>query len=163
MAPHKFKSTTDRNMTNYKATPEQWKKVESWASVLSPISADSACILELRARVKQLETQANHIGNSNKMVPPPVATDEELDKIWNCEDTWKGFLRAIYDLGVAHGQASSRKVAEPAPVAGEMAELVADLRRMASQAFAACQFNDGETLTRAANTLQQLSEQEAGR
>jgi hypothetical protein len=56
---------------NHKATAEQWKKVEGWASVLSPMSADSACILELRARVAKLEAKANHIGDINKMVPPP--------------------------------------------------------------------------------------------
>ena len=144
-------------MSNHKATPKQWEEVGAFAS------ATRDCILELRARVEALEAQANHFGDINKMVPPPVATDEELDKIWNFEDTWKGSLRAVYDLGVAHGQARSREVAEPAPVAGEMAELVADLRRMASQAYAACQFNDGETLTRAANMIQRQSEQEAGR
>jgi len=134
--------------------------------------------LELRARVEALEARANHIGDSNKMVPPPVATegnkkpaiinavvdgdppaphknwedwilevfktstikgvrlraiapgdfsfDEEeatpppvaTDK--ELKDTWYkttgGAIcdcrRAIYDLGVAHGQASSREVEE---------------------------------------------------
>jgi hypothetical protein len=149
-------------MNNYKATPDCWEWQEKWASQEAPDEI-SSCILELRARVEALEAQSNHIPDATKMVPPTVATDEELHKIWNFKDTWKGSLRALYNLGVAHGQASSREVAEPAPVAGQMAELVADLRRMASQAFAACQFNDGETLTRAANTLQQLSEQEVGR
>ena len=41
--------------------------------------------------------------------PPTVATDEELDKIWNFKDTRKGSLRTVYNLGVAHGQASSRE------------------------------------------------------
>ena len=269
MAPHKSKSTTDRNMNDFKATPECWEWQEKWASKEVP-DEDSSCFLELRARVEALEAQGrNYPETPDSSTPPPVATDEELDKIWNFEDTWNGSLRALYNLGVAHGQARSRKVAEPAnvtrdrdeagnyliihdtptpppepptsqiifnappteeiirlskegfyykgqfiadageahrlmlvflkqhakveqepptdeelrgigdraydfrwrwrnvaepaPVAGEMAELVADLRRMASQAYAACQFNDGETLTRAANTLPQLSEQEAGR
>ena len=60
------------------------------------------------------------------LTPPPVATDEELDKIWNFEDTWNGSLRAIYNLGVAHGQARSREVADPAPVEGGLMERVSD-------------------------------------
>jgi hypothetical protein len=183
MAPHKFKSTTDRNMNNHMET----------------------LLHNLLARVAKLEAQANHIPGATKMVPevtdeelkgiwdrsrdfeqalraicdrgvayaqagnlkgsltsstpPPVATDEELRDIWDRAYD----LRAIYDLGVAHGQASRREVAEPAPVAGEVAELVADLRIMAAYAAAACQSRDGETLTRFANTLQQLLEQEAER
>ena len=57
-------------MTDFKATPEQWKKVEGWASVLSPMSADSACILELRARVEALEAQAR---SREVADPAPVA------------------------------------------------------------------------------------------
>jgi hypothetical protein len=60
-------------------------------------------------------------------------------------------------------QAGSQEVAEPAPVAGEAEELVAELRAMATDAAAACQFCLGETLTRAANMIQRQSEQEAGR
>jgi hypothetical protein len=58
-------------MGNYRATPKQWEKVENWSSEMS--STDS-CVLELRARVMALEAQANHIGDINKMVPPPVAS-----------------------------------------------------------------------------------------
>jgi hypothetical protein len=102
----------------YKATPECWEWQEKWASKEVP-DEDSSCFLELRARVEALEAQANHIGDSNKMVPPPVATDEELCKVYNAPNPGHlGALRAIYDLGVAHGQAGSREVAEPAPVAG---------------------------------------------
>ncbi len=54
-------------------------------------------------------------------------------------------------------------VAEPAPVAGEVEELVADLRTMATDAGLACQPGDFKILTRAANLLQQIGEQEAGR
>jgi len=57
-------------MNNYRATPKQWEKVENWSSEMS--STDS-CVLELRDRVMALEAQANHIGDINKMVPPPVA------------------------------------------------------------------------------------------
>jgi hypothetical protein len=170
---------------------------------------------------------SNHKTTPEQIVPPPVATDEELENTWykTTGGTFRDSRRAIYNLGVAHGQASSREVAElrtelererirlavcgvvakadtpesakrardmhpdyhsaslddvismvdalmderakqahsrevadPAPVAGEMAELVADLRITASQASVACQFIDGESLTRAANMLQQLSE-----
>jgi hypothetical protein len=68
---------------------------------------------ELRARVEALKAQASNLkGSLTSSTPPPVATDEELDKIWNFEDTWNGSLRAVYDLGVAHGQASSRDMLE---------------------------------------------------
>jgi hypothetical protein len=92
-------------MTGYKATPEHWAEVGAFAS------ATRDCILELRARVEALEAHANHFGNINKVVPPPVATDEELQKIWNSEKGCRPWVtrRAIYDLGVAHGQASSQE------------------------------------------------------
>jgi hypothetical protein len=161
-------------MSNYKATPEQWKKVEESAAPSAVVTGGStdSCILELRSRIEQLEAQAgNYPAIPDSSTPPPVATDEELSDTW-----YKGSLtpdgrhiigrkgcRAVYNLGIEHGQAGSREVADPAPVAGEMAELVADLRIMATWAVAANQFSDGETLTRAANMIQQLSEQEAGR
>jgi hypothetical protein len=65
-------------MTIQKATPEQWQFAEDWG-----IYATRACLLELRARVEALEAQANHIGDINKMVPPPVATDDELQALWH--------------------------------------------------------------------------------
>jgi hypothetical protein len=52
-----------------------------------------------------------------------VATDEELWKLW-AEFGFAAF-RAIYNLGVTHGLASSREVVEPAPVAGGFMERVA--------------------------------------
>ena len=122
---------TSQTMDNYKATPEQWECQERWAS--SPVlGVDSSCFLELRARVAKLEAQANHFVDVPKMVPPPVATDEELSDTWH-----KGSLtpdgrymigrkgwRAVYNLGVAHGQAGSREVAEPVPIAGGLVERV---------------------------------------
>jgi hypothetical protein len=106
-------------MTGYKATPKQWENIEGSAWGRNPLS-NSACLLELRARVEVLEAQANHFPGVTKMVPPTVATDEELRDIWD-----RAFdFRAIYNLGVAHGQASSREVAEPAPVAGGLVERV---------------------------------------
>jgi hypothetical protein len=146
-------------MTNHKATQTDWVNVEHSAI----IHAAEACILELRSRIEQLEAQANHIGDSNKIVPPPVATDEELKQTWLQGATLTQGNRAIYNLGIKHGQASSREVAEPAPVAGEVKELVAELRIIAAWAAAADQFSDDRILTRAADTLQRLSEQEAGR
>jgi hypothetical protein len=118
-------------MNNHKATPEQWKADKyDWSKAdTEAMDGDSAfrCILELRARVKALEVQAGNLkGSLTSSTPPPVATDEELLEIWNSERACRPWVsrRAIYDLGVAHGQASSREVAEPAPVAGEMVERV---------------------------------------
>jgi len=144
-------------MTNHKATPKQWEEVGAF------VSATRDCILELRSRIEQLEAQADHIGDTNKMVPSTVATDEELKQTWLQGATLTQGNRALYNLGIKHGQASSRAVADPAPVEGEVEELVADLRIMAAWAVAACQISDGETLTRAANMIQQLSGQEAVR
>ena len=47
--------------------------------------------------------------------------------------------------------------AAPVPEPGEVAELVVELRMMASQAAEACQFTDAENLSRAADLLQRLS------
>jgi hypothetical protein len=116
-------------MSNHKATPDCWEWQEKWASQGEPDEI-SSCILELRARVEALEAQADHSPGATKLVPPPVATDEELLKIWNSEracNPWAGSARrAIYDLGVAHGQASSREVADPEPVAGGLVGRVSD-------------------------------------
>lgn len=98
-------------ISNYKATPGQWQDTERRADNGNTIDIR---LLELRSRIEQLEAQANHIGDSNKMVPPTVATDEELDDTWH-KTTGGTFLarrRAIYNLGVAHGQASSRDMPE---------------------------------------------------
>jgi hypothetical protein len=134
-----------------------------------PLDLTSEQVLAIKATITKglkvaLEAQAGNLkGSLTSSTPPPVATDEELDDIWHKPGdapavTFVTRRRALYDLGVAHGQAGSREVAEPAPVAGEMAELVADLRIMAAYAAAACQFSDGMALTRAANILQQLGE-----
>jgi hypothetical protein len=98
-------------MNDFKATPECWEWQEKWASKEVP-DEDSSCFLELRARVEALEAQANHFPGVTKMVPPPVATDEELRAIWNFESTWNECLRAVYNCGVAHGKASSRDTLE---------------------------------------------------
>ena len=51
-----------------------------------------------------------------------MATDENLWILWAKRPSGPlsapAALRAIYNLGIEHGQASSREVAEPAPVAG---------------------------------------------
>jgi len=104
-------------MNKYEATPEQWSADRyDWSKASSEaMTGDSAfrCILELRARVEALEAQADHSPGATKMLPPPVATDEELREIWNSEKGCRPWVsrRAIYDLGVAHGQAGSREVA----------------------------------------------------
>jgi hypothetical protein len=153
-------------MTGYKATPKQWENIEGSASDRNPLS-HSACLLELRARVEALEAQAsNYPAIPDSSTPPPVATDEELRETWDTApgSTFVASRRAIYNLGVTHGQSRSREVADPAPVAGGLVEeLVADLRIMAADAAAACQFDDAKILNRAATMLQQLGEQEAGR
>jgi hypothetical protein len=106
-------------MSDYKATPEQWNNVEICAKV--HLGALSPCLLELRARVEALEAPANHIPDATKMIPPPVATNKELRDIWD-----RAFnLRALYNLGVIHGQAGSREVVEPAPVTGALVQRVA--------------------------------------
>jgi len=103
-------------MNDFKATPECWEWQEKWASKEVP-DEDSSCFLELRARVEALEAKAsNYPEIPDSSTPPPVATDEDLWKLW-AEFGFAAF-RIIYNLGVAHGQASSREVAEPAPVAG---------------------------------------------
>jgi len=49
------------------------------------------------------DTQVNHIPDATKMVPPPVATDEELDELFIEIDqsgesqTWRPFARAVID------------------------------------------------------------------
>jgi hypothetical protein len=151
-------------MNDFKATPEQWNNIEGSACGRNPF-ADDACLLELRSRVEALEAQAGNLkGSLTSATPPTVATNDELIGVYNdCpEDSQKAALRDVYDLGIKHGQASSREAAEPAPVAGDMAKLVAELRIVAAWAAAADQFIDDRILTRAADTLQRLSEQEAG-
>jgi len=106
---------------NYKATPGQWIDVE----FSHRDDSHTACILELRARVEALEAQAgNYPEIPDSSTPPPVATNRELRGIWDRAHDFGQALRAIYDLGVAHGQARSREVAEPAPVAGGLVERV---------------------------------------
>ena len=51
--------------------------------------------------------------------------------------------------------------ATPPPVAGEVEELVANLRTMATDAGLACQPGDFKMLTLAADMLQRLGKQEA--
>jgi len=103
-------------MKDYKATPEQWKADKyDWSKAdTEAMDSDSAfrCILELRARVEALEAQAsNYLAIPDSSTPPSMATDEELDKTWNFEDTWNGSLRAVYNLGVAYGSGSRLRAA----------------------------------------------------
>jgi hypothetical protein len=104
----------------YKATPKCWEWQENWASKEIP-DEDSSCFLELRARVEALEAQAsNYPEIPDSLTPPPVATDEELKQTWLQGATLTQGHRAVYNLGIKHGQASSREVADPAPAMGEL-------------------------------------------
>lgn len=101
----------------YKATPEQWKADKyDWSKAdTEAMDNDSAfrCILELRSRIERLEAQAsNYPAIPDSSTPPSVATDEELLKIWNSEKGCRPWVRAIYNLGVTHGQASGRDMIE---------------------------------------------------
>jgi hypothetical protein len=146
-------TATNQTMNNHKATPEQWKADKyDWSKAdTEAMDNDSAfrCILELRARVEALEAQANCIPEAiqrgiedmleavpsvatvtrdrdeTSSTPPSVATDEKLRAIWDRSLNREYALRDIYNLGVAHGQARSREVAEPAPVAGGLVDRVA--------------------------------------
>jgi hypothetical protein len=99
-------------MNDFKATPECWEWQEKWASKEVP-DEDSSCFLELRARVEALEAQArNYPEIPDSSTPPPVATDDELKQTWlQCATLTQGH-RAIYNLGIEHGQASSRDMPE---------------------------------------------------
>jgi len=61
----------------------------------------------------------NYVIVHDTATPPSVATNDELIGVYNdCpEDSQKAALRDVYNLGFKHGQASSREVAAPAPVA----------------------------------------------
>lgn len=146
-------------MDNYKATPEQWQQLEEWSRFPS---SSVSCILELRARVMALEAQANHFVDAPKMVPLPVATDEELSETWyKAPGERINRFRAIYNLGIEHGIARSREVADPAPVAGalEIAVLVTELSRIAKDVSASGRFTDANILARAASLVNQLDVQ----
>jgi len=110
----------------YKATPECWEWQEKWASKEVP-DEDSSCFLELRARVEALEAQgSNYPAIPDSSTPPPMATDEELLEIWNSERPSRGWVarRAIYDVGVAYGQArAARRAAPPSLKEQAIAEL----------------------------------------
>jgi hypothetical protein len=92
---------------NFKATPEQWADAGAFAS------ATRACILELRARIEQLEAQASNLkGSLTSSTPPPVATvTRDRDETGN--------------YVIVHNTAGSREVADPAPVEGGLVARVA--------------------------------------
>jgi hypothetical protein len=117
----------------YKATPECWEWQEKWASKEVP-DEDSSCFLELRARVEALEAQrSNYPAIPDSSTPPPMATDEELLEIWNSERPSRGWVarRAIYDVGVAYGQASAaRRAARRAAPPRLKEQAIAELEKV---------------------------------
>jgi hypothetical protein len=115
-------------MNNYKVTPEQWYGLRTRVTKLEKVQSNlvnnyNLINVTITGLLDKLEAQAsNYPEIPDSSTPPPVATDEELRDIWD-----RAFdLRAIYILGMNHGQASSREVAEPAPVAGGLVERVSD-------------------------------------
>jgi hypothetical protein len=92
------------------------------------------------------------------------ATDEQ----WKSAEEYGTFACAcILELRARvmalEAQAGSQEVAEPAPVAGEVEELVANLRTMATDAGLACQPGDFKILALAADMIQRLGKQEVRR
>ena len=80
--------------------------------VMEVLSIDEEEKEEEKEEEEEEDTQVNHFGDINKMVPPPVATDEELRAIWMSDDRAINRLRCAYNLGVAHGQAGSREAGQ---------------------------------------------------
>ena len=110
-------------MDNHKATPEQWAALQACTAAHPGAWGD--CILELRSRVMALEAQAgNYPVIPDSSTPPPMATDEELRGLWTAKKEFLAALRVLHNLGVAHGQAGSREVAEPVPIAGGLVERI---------------------------------------
>jgi hypothetical protein len=66
-------------VSDYKATPEQWAQCEEFLS--NPVvGASDACILELRARVEQLEAAAHkHIVETNSDIVALFTRVESLE------------------------------------------------------------------------------------
>jgi hypothetical protein len=136
-------------------------------------------------------TQANHIPDATKMVPPPVATDEELAPLlwvlWYHQGgksdvgqpirkyLGMGQFERMSDKQIevakhwaqSNRQAGIPEVAEPAPVAGEVMKLIQCLQLRAASLDAEgatlVQRGDADYFGRAATMLQQLGGQQAGK
>jgi len=103
-----------QEQARYERNPTLFEADNDLLPGVHQISNHKATPLEqLQARVAKLEAQANHIGDINKMAPPQVATDDELAKTWNTsyvgDCAFNAANRAIYNLGIEHGQAGSPK------------------------------------------------------
>ena len=59
-------------MTNHKATPEQWADQKRWAQH----HADSSCLLELHARVEQLEDTIASVSEEEQGYETYIAAHE---------------------------------------------------------------------------------------
>jgi hypothetical protein len=96
-----------------------------------PAIPDSSAPPPVATVTRDRDETGNYVIVHDTATPPPVATDYELAKTWNTsyvgDSAFNAANRAIYNLGVAHGQARSREVAAPAPVAGGLVERVSDV------------------------------------
>lgn len=94
--------------TPHKATPSDWRQVETHARANSPTSS---VILELRDRLAAAEQRiqalegatADHVRDAPEM----VATDDELYEPWDRAKSVEAGLRAVYNLGLSHGAAQA--------------------------------------------------------
>jgi len=69
-------------MAEYKATSEQWAEVESYGNPLDPSPiAGCSCLLELRARVEQLEAAERQASKVYEMNEPLQLTPEQAQQI----------------------------------------------------------------------------------
>jgi hypothetical protein len=62
----------------HRATPEQWEKVEEWATRQTPLTLES-CVIELRARVEALEA-------AQRPSPSPAPADLLVERVQSAID-----------------------------------------------------------------------------
>jgi hypothetical protein len=177
-------------MNNHEATPEQWDELRARVEALEAQanhSPGATKMVPVATVTRDKDATGNYVIVHDTATPPPVATDEELAPLlwvlWNHQGgksdvgqpirkyLGMGQFERMSDQHIkvaarwpqSYDQAGSPEVAEPAPVAEEVGELVANLRTMATDAGLACQAGDFKILTLAADMLQRLGKQEAGR
>jgi hypothetical protein len=138
------------------------------AMTTTPDDCDGKDLAACRARFTQPMTPTF-------LLPEPLANQiifhasptEEVIRLNKEGFHYKG--QFIADAGEAHRlmlvflEQNTKTKPEPPTDQEEVEELVADLRTMATHAGLACQPGDFKILTRAANMIQRLGKQEAGR